>query len=308
MFDLTQTRGNKELYDIITPNVQKIGNKYFANVPVQLIFVDPEYQRVETRSKERVTTLAQHWCDAKMDPIRLVAHPDENRFACVDGLGRLTAKMLLNASNTEESFASLTIEAEVIFNAPLDPIERRKYEAELFATQLDYVEDLKHYQKHKANILRGVRENIILQGICEEYNVSVVPHGRGRVSNGVLGDFKGALNICKKPNGGDILRNIFKIISRAGWDESPSAYSKYVIQSIRKILETYPSNSDEIVEFLGDKFRGIEPLILKAEGNHFYPERGCQETRCTLYLQDIVCDALGLDRDVQIVTPIRNIA
>ena len=42
MFDLTQTRGNKELYDIITPNVQKIGNKYFANVPVQLIFVDPE--------------------------------------------------------------------------------------------------------------------------------------------------------------------------------------------------------------------------------------------------------------------------
>ena len=121
---------------------------------------------------------------------------------------------------------------------------------------------MKHYQKHKANILRGVRENIILQGICEEYNVSVVPHGRGRVSNGVLGDFKGALNICKKPNGGDILRNIFKIISRAGWDESPSAYSKYVIQSIRKILETYPSNSDEIVEFLGDKFRGIEPLIL----------------------------------------------
>ena len=61
MFDLTQTRGNKELYDIITPNVQKIGNKYFANVPVQLIFVDPEYQRVETRSKEKVTTLAQHW-------------------------------------------------------------------------------------------------------------------------------------------------------------------------------------------------------------------------------------------------------
>ena len=109
MFDLTQTRGNKELYDIITPNVQKIGNKYFANVPVQLIFVDPEYQRVETRSKEKVTTLAQHWCDAKMDPIRLVAHPDENRFACVDGLGRLTAKMLLNASNAEESFASLLL-------------------------------------------------------------------------------------------------------------------------------------------------------------------------------------------------------
>ena len=294
MYDFTKTRGSKELYEIIVQNAQRIGGKFFLNVPLQLVYVDPEYQRVDSRSEAKVKQLAANWDDNKCDPIRLVAHPEEYKFACVDGLGRIMAKSI-RASLEEERFSTLTIESEVIFDAPTDPTQRKVFEANLFATQCDQVEALRHYQKHNANILRGVRENVILQAACMAYGISVAPHGRGRVRGGNLGDFTGALDMCKLTNGDAIIRNVFEVIARAGWHNSTSGYSKYVIQSLKRLFLRHAGQEDIIINMFGEELVNMEPLQLKAYSISRYPDRETV-TSVALYLEDMIVEKLDLPR------------
>lgn len=47
---VTNENTENTLYRTVVSNTQKIGNKYFASIPRELLKVDPDYQRIDTRS------------------------------------------------------------------------------------------------------------------------------------------------------------------------------------------------------------------------------------------------------------------
>ena len=57
-----------------------------ACVPLTLCYVDERYQGM--RSHKNIKRLENNWDERKLSPIILVPHPEEHRFAIVDGQGR----------------------------------------------------------------------------------------------------------------------------------------------------------------------------------------------------------------------------
>lgn len=163
----TAQKGNSLLFNTVMANTKVVGNKEFASVPVELLFADPDYQRIITRSKEKIYYLAKNWSDNKMDALRVVPHLDEKTFAIVDGYGRYTANSIRNGS-------SETLPCMFIQGAPNDPEERKKFEAKLFVEQNLEMETLTPVQKHYANLLIGDKAATILENICNEYEVQIV--------------------------------------------------------------------------------------------------------------------------------------
>lgn len=57
-----------------------------AVVPLSCCFVDSRYQGMRTH--KHLNRLKNKWDERKLTPIILVPHPEEHRFAVVDGQGR----------------------------------------------------------------------------------------------------------------------------------------------------------------------------------------------------------------------------
>ena len=67
------------------------------------------------RTHKRLSRLRNKWDERKLTPIILVPHPEECRFAVVDGQGRLIAATELRYE---------TLQAIVLLDAPEDEYER----------------------------------------------------------------------------------------------------------------------------------------------------------------------------------------
>lgn len=202
------TPEQKMLYDMAMNNAKPIGKRggarCSASIPVSLLWVDPSYQRIETRSLQKIVALVNHWDENKLTPIILVPHPEEYRFAVVDGYGRLQASQKLSSPYTE-------LDAIILMNAPEDPEERRKFEASIFIGQDSEVEQLKPVQKHNARLLLGNTAAIIIQDICDKYDLKFTSK-QGKRDGGVLGSYPSTYEIADI-HGRKCIEFIFAIIS-----------------------------------------------------------------------------------------------
>lgn len=292
MEKVNPTPEQKMLYDMAMNNAKPIGKRggarCSASIPVSLLWVDPSYQRIETRSLQKIVALVNHWDENKLTPIILVPHPEEYRFAVVDGYGRLQASQKLSSPYTE-------LDAIILMNAPEDPEERRKFEASIFIGQDSEVEQLKPVQKHNARLLLGNTAAIIIQDICDKYDLKFTSK-QGKRDGGVLGSYPSTYEIADI-HGRKCIEFIFAIINEAGWRKEPNGYSTYVLRALKDTWVAHPSERKDIYDYLSHEFRMIDPALFKSRAVTKYPYRDARAA-CSLYTEDILCANLRLNRRI----------
>lgn len=140
-------------FNTVMNNCQRIGGKRFCCIPLELLEIDEDYQRVYCINMEKVYSLVRKWDFNKCEPILVSPHPETATFAVIDGSHRMLA-----AGIREEKY----VIAVLTEGLPVDPMERKMKEAALFSEQGDDVDKLSLAQKHRANVTMGVKKYCVL--------------------------------------------------------------------------------------------------------------------------------------------------
>lgn len=281
-----QRNAKKQLWDLTMSNVQKVGGKHYVFAPMELLFVDDRFQRVDENSKAKVNQLVRNWDSNKMDSLKGSIHTDELRISIIDGYHRVMAALVLGLPG---------LEIEILQNMAKNPEERLVQEATYFATQGDEVSSLTPVQKHKANVLRGIKENLIVEDLISKYHITLKKNPtHGQVQIGQLAGFTMALSIAKG-SGQQMLDTVFNVLCMSRWNMARNGLSSNALHVVYNILRLHPSNRTEICSLLVEKFTPIEPNNLFAQAYAKYPTRQEKE-RNLLYVEDMVCQELNIAR------------
>lgn len=257
-----------------------------AVVPISCCFVDERYQGM--RKHKHLNRLRSKWDPRKLAPIVLVPHPEEHRFAVVDGQGRCTVA-------PEKGIDRLN--AIILMDAPEDLNERLKFEAEYFIGQDSEVENVKPLEKHLSRVIIGDEAAVTLDNMLNRYGIKFVST-KGNREESVLGSYTDTYSIVKV-HGEKCLDFIFSIIENAGWNKETNGYATFVMRSLRETWIAHPNDRYEIHKYLSEELRQIDPALFSSNGRSKYPKRD-HRSACVLYVEDMVCDGLGLDRKIYI--------
>lgn len=249
------------------------GNRLFNKAVDKSLIMFPSWQRTETSNPTKIAALAREFDINMMDPIILVAHPEENAFCCVNGFHRYTAWC--------EVLGNDTIMAVILlFNGSIE--ERTRFEIDLFLKQQKTTETLREIQMHDAKLEIKDPAAVAVDDACRKYNVAIVATKGNRPAR-VLGSYNTAYGIAKTC--GKRLEDIFTVLDVAGYMESPNGLAAKIMNPVGNIIKAYPFT----VVSLGEYMRTMEPNILMAKATAKYPERGWR-VQLTLFLQDWVVD------------------
>lgn len=255
-----------------------------AVVPLSCCFVDSRYQGMRTH--KRLNRLKNNWDERKLTPIILVPHPEEYRFAVVDGQGRCLVA-------PEKGMDRLN--AIILMDAPEDLNERLKFEAEYFIGQDSEVENVKPLEKHLSRVIIGDKAATILDKLLNKYEIKFVGT-KGNREESVLGSYTDTYSIAKI-HGEKCLDFIFSIIENAGWNKQTNGYATFVMRALREVWVAYPIYRNSIHTFLSEELRKIDPALFSANAKTKYPKRD-HRISCILYVEDLVCDGLGIEKKI----------
>lgn len=257
-----------------------------AVVPLSCCFVDSRYQGMRTH--KRLNRLRSNWDERKLTPIILVPHPEEYRFAVVDGQGRCTVA-------PEKGMDRLN--AIILMDVPEDLNERLKFEAEYFIGQDSEVENVKPLEKHLSRVIIGDEAATILDKLLNKYGIKFVST-KGNREESVLGSYTDTYSIAKV-HGERCLDFIFSIIENAGWNKETNGYATFVMRALRETWIAHPTNRKKIHTFLSKELRKIDPALFSANSKTKYPKRD-HRISCVLYVEDMLCDGLGIEKKIYI--------
>jgi len=257
-----------------------------AVVPLSCCFVDSRYQGMRTH--KHLNRLKNKWDERKLTPIILVPHPEEHRFAVVDGQGRCLVA-------PEKGMDRLN--AIILMDAPEDLEERLKFEAEYFIGQDSEVENVKPLEKHLSRVIIGDSAAVSLDKLLNKYGIKFVAT-RGNRGESILGSYTDAYSIVKA-HGEKCLDFIFSIIENAGWNKETNGYATFVMRALREIWIAHPNDRKEIHKYLSKELRQIDPALFSADAKSKYPKRD-HRVSCVLYMEDLVCDGLGIEKKIYI--------
>lgn len=257
-----------------------------AVVPLSCCFVDSRYQGMRTH--KHLNRLKNKWDERKLTPIILVPHPEEYRFAVVDGQGRCLVA-------PEKGMDRLN--AIILMDAPEDLDERLKFEAEYFIGQDSEVENVKPLEKHLSRVIIGDSAAVSLDKLLNKYGIKFVAT-KGNREESVLGSYTDTYSIVKV-HGEKCLDFIFSIIDNAGWNKETNGYATFVMRSLRETWVAHPNDRKEIHRFLSKELRQIDPALFSAEAKAKYPKRD-HRVSCVLYVEDLVCDGLGIEKKIYV--------
>ena len=258
-----------------------------GQVPLSLCYVDLRYQGLRTHKK--IQKLRNNWDVNKLTPIILVPHPEECRFAVVDGQGRTIVA---------PDMGLLFLNAIILMTAPTNPYERLVYEADYFMTQTDEVEPVKPIEKHLARVLKGDKVATDLDSMLNKYGIHFVD-ASGQRKDSMLGSYTDTYAITKR-NGADGLDFIFSIIENAGWKEEVNGYATCIMRSLSYAYEAHQEDREKVHAFLSEELRQIDPSLFAATGRASYPKRDYR-VGCILYTEDLICKGLNLERRIYVV-------
>ena len=280
-FTSAKKNDNKELFNLVNSNMIPVGNKKFANIPLSLLYIDAAYQREATASMAKINSLAAHWDDKKMDPIKVSARPDEGVFAVLDGFHRAAAAHI----NGKQY-----IEAEVL---TFDDVDTRLVsEATIFATQKDDVETLTPAQKHNANVVRGIKANVILNKAIQKYHVQLKSNTHGKGKTGTLSGFAEALRMADV-YGYQMVDDVFNIICSSRWDSEPNGFGNVTLAALKNVLSVHADLREQIIPATINYFRTITPNTMLAFGKTKYAIRS-DRAAMTLAYDDFLNNTLGI--------------
>ena len=257
-----------------------------AVVPLSCCFVDSRYQGMRTH--KHLNRLKNKWDERKLTPIILVPHPEEYRFAVVDGQGRCLVA-------PEKGMDRLN--AIILMDAPEDLDERLKFEAEYFIGQDSEVENVKPLEKHLSRVIIGDSAAVSLDKLLNKYGIKFVAT-KGNREESVLGSYTDTYSIVKV-HGEKCLDFIFSIIDNAGWNKETNGYATFVMRSLREVWIAHPNDRKEIHRYLSKELRQIDPALFSAEAKAKYPKRD-HRVSCVLYVEDLVCDGLGIEKKIYV--------
>lgn len=280
----TSTPATASMYNLVVNNIQTIGGKKFAYIPLELLTIDSRYQRGAFTTESKINKLINSWDKNLMNPILVSPHKEKALFCIVDGFHRVEAARKMGFDG---------IEAEVLVDLPDDPEQRLIAEAKLFGNQLKAVDKLSPIQSHNANVLAGVQANILLEKIAEKYNVNVKPvncQAREKRVNTVTA-FATALRVARK--GEQLLDDIFDIICYAGWNMGTEGFTNWVIQALSNILSMHPDMREASKTALKEYFRTREVENVLAEAIVKYPLRK-KGVQMTLFLEDYLHNTINM--------------
>ena len=257
-----------------------------AVVPLSCCFVDSRYQGMRTH--KHLNRLKNKWDERKLTPIILVPHPEEYRFAVVDGQGRCLVA-------PEKGMDRLN--AIILMDVPEDLDERLKFEAEYFIGQDSEVENVKPLEKHLSRVIIGDSAAVSLDKLLNKYGIKFVA-SKGKREESVLGSYTDTYSIVKV-HGEICLDFIFSIIDNAGWNKETNGYATFVMRALREVWIAHPNDRKEIHRFLSKELRQIDPALFSAEAKSKYPKRD-HRVSCVLYVEDLVCDGLGIEKKIYV--------
>lgn len=287
-------RAEELAYNAVFSNMKRVGTKSYACIPLDMLYVDDSYQRVEMASKRKIKELADKWMPEKMDALLVVPHPEKKKFVIVNGYHRFEAAKILE----KRGKGIIGLECDIVLNLSEDPEERRIQEAKLFVSQEDEVDKLTPLQKHKASIVCGEQGNIVVQKVVDKYGIKLKkPTGRGLAKIGHLAGFTAALRVATV-GGEQMLDDIFDVLMKSRWNLDKRGFGAQSIKSVYNVLKLHPEHRTEVKEEIVKYLLPIQPSQFFANAAAAYPERTTDE-RQTIHLEDVVCEALGIERVYQ---------
>ena len=255
-----------------------------ACVPLDLCYVDARYQGM--RKHNKINKLDRNWDERKLSNITLVPHPEEHRFAIVDGQGR---SIVATRKGVDRLWAT------ILLDAPDNPEERLKFEAEYFIGQDLEVENVKPFEKHLARVILGEEAAVVLDGLLKKYKISFVTT-KGQREESILGSYTDTYGIAKA-HGEKCLDFIFSIIENAGWNKESNGYATFVMRALRDVWIAHPNNREQIHKYLSEELRQLSPTLFGAVSKTRYPKRD-HRVSCILYVEDMVVNGLGIEQKI----------
>lgn len=264
-----------------------------VNLRVELLDIDSRYQ-TEIRTERDLAYLAgkdkngeNKWDERKLLPLIGVPHWEEGKVYLVDGYGRWIASQMVD----KEKYTDLPV--QIILNAPTDPKERLKFEAELYAFQNKQVAKMTPIQKHGAMIILNDKPAKKLEQLCKKNGISYCST-KGNREEAVLGSYTEVLRICNIDDG-KCAEYIFSVLKKAGFDRKANGFSSYMVRSLRDMYKLYENDRKETELYLANKLRALSPTYIKSVAVAKYPMLDAR-TATSLYMEDIVVEGLGLEQ------------
>ena len=257
-----------------------------VTVPLACCYVDMRYQGL--RQHKRLLRLENKWDIRKLTNIVIVPHYEEHRFAIVDGQGRFLVAPKKGMDR---------LNATVLMDVPDNYEERLKFEAEFFIGQDSEVENVKPLEKHLARVIIGDEAATCLDRLFNTYGIKFVSK-KGNREGSILGSYTDTYSIAKV-HGEKCLNFIFSIIANAGWNKESNGYATYVMRALKEVWVAHPNDRIAMSEFLSNTLRLISPTLFSSNARTKYPQRD-HRTACILYMEDMLCDGLGLKKKIYI--------
>lgn len=257
-----------------------------GSIPLSLCYVDERYQGM--RKHKKIKDLESKWDIRKLGPIALVPHPEECRFAIVDGQARSIIAPKKGMKN---------LQAIVYMDAPKDSEERLKFEAEYFIGQDTEAESVKPIEKHLARVIIGDTTAITFERLLKKYGVDIVKT-KGQRAESVLGSYVDGYEIVKH-QGEECLDFIFGIIENAGWNDEVNGYATCITRALKDMWVAHEEYRGAIHGFLSKELRQMDPYLFSAKGRAAYPQRD-HRTACSLMLEDMVCEELDIEKCIYV--------
>lgn len=279
-----------ELKGLLAPARSKGLTVAIVEIPRDMFAIDESYQTPE-RTGRSLSYLTNDFRKERLLPVTGVPHDEEGKVYLVDGYGRWQASGIVDAGKKDEDKEYETLQCMIILNAPTDPKERQKYEAEQYAFQNIGTSRVTPLQKHGAYTCMEYPAALILNKMKEKYDF-VLSKGQGQRAAGILGSYSTAFNICRV-NGEECAEYIFGICKGAGFHIKPNGYSTYVLMALRDVWKYYPDNREQTAEYLANWLREREPAQFKAKAMARYGLLD-HRTACSLYLEDLLVDNIDL--------------
>lgn len=195
--------------EAILRNAKEMNGVKFAELPIDLLILDEEYQRPEHDWRK----IATNWNDHLVGTI-ICSYRDYNFFV-IDGATRCRAAKYLGKETINAIiYTGLTMEEEAVLFARQDENKKRVTQGEKF----------------NAYRVAHDEETIAINEICKEFHLKPI---RDRSDTAVyLGSITGVVHMYRTC-GADGLRWAFGIIRSCGWHGARNGYGDTVMSALR---------------------------------------------------------------------------
>lgn len=250
-------------------NAQKVGNKIFLEIPLNMMRIDRKmYQRPP---QNHARTIAREWNEDRCDPLK-VNYRNDGYFYVIDGQHRREAGIMRCLDTlTCIVYVGLTV----------------KEEADIFVETNTNSSRPDPYDTYKANICRGEATDMAIHEVCTHFGVKVERHKGTKTLKSV----STAREVIRR-HGKETLFWIFNLIENSEWHLYTDAYTSDIMASLCNVKIQYEKNLDEAEKALLAFFKNSNPKEITALANATYPQCYRRE-RFMKLLVDIIKEGKG---------------